>query len=402
MATQQDTQQQDPNQILRLLLSTIQSPESGGGSAYGTPEQGLTEQSSAYGMNNANAMSQPMPQADYSNQRKPGSGLALQLGSSLAGQLIKGVIGSGVSNYVGGKLADMNAKTEAARIKEALPDASPAAIKLLSGGGEVTQALGKSMLANQFTPTVRTLTDVEQKLQAAGFKPNTPEYQNAIKQVMFGPQDLQERKFQYDQNKSQEENARRKQEFDYKQKQDAITNANMQTDNARQFNATQFQQENALSTSHTRESQNFVAIRNATKNVFNALETATTSAPATLAAGTAFMKLLDPGSVVRESELGMALQAQGVFDRIGNMLNIVQNGKTLTAAQAAEFKDLTKKIYNAAEVSQKQLDAQYTGRAVHYGLDPKNVVTNYYPGSEDVTPAAKSDYEEYKKTQGMK
>jgi hypothetical protein len=398
------TQTQDPNQMLQMMLSFLAPGQAGGGDASKNDNsiaEGETAATSQAARDNIQHYQAVGANQIAANRNQYGQAPAVQPG--LLGHLLKGVIGSGVSNYVGNKLSDMNASRDAERIKKALPDASPAAIQLLSGGGDITQALGKTMLANQFkTPDVQPPTDLEQKLMAAGLKPGTVEYQNAIKQSLFGGQDLSERKFVYDQTKDAQTNADNKAKFEYQQKQDVIANANKQTDNTRQFNATQFQQENVLNTNHTKESQNFIAIRNATKNVFSALETATTSSPATLAAGTAFMKLLDPGSVVRESELGMALQAQGVFDRITNMLNIVQSGKVLTTAQAAEFKDLTKKIYNAAEVSQKQLDAQYTGRAVHYGLDPKNVVTDYYPGSPDVTPAAKAEYEDYKKYQEKK
>lgn len=104
------------------------------------------------------------------------------------------------------------------------------------------------------------------------------------------------------------------------------------------------------------------------------LDQATKSPAATLAAATKFMKLLDPGSVVRESELGMALAASGVIDRAQNYVNTLQNGKVLTPSQVVDFRNITGKMYEAAQQVQRQVDADYTGKANRYNLRPENVV----------------------------
>lgn len=122
------------------------------------------------------------------------------------------------------------------------------------------------------------------------------------------------------------------------------------------------------------QSKDFKAVGDAYKQISATLDKSTTSPAATLAAATKFMKLLDPGSVVRESELGMALAATGVFDRATNYVNTLKYGKVLTANQAADFKNITNQIYGAAQAGQKQVDANYKRQAEAYKLRPEMIV----------------------------
>ncbi len=138
-----------------------------------------------------------------------------------------------------------------------------------------------------------------------------------------------------------------------------------------------FEAEGKLADDHRAQSKTFVGIRDAYKRLSAALPNATTSAAATLAGATTFMKLLDPGSVVRESELGMALAATGAFDRAANYFNTLQNGKVLTASQAKDFQNIADQLYKAAEQSQSQIDRDFTERAGRYGLNPKNIIGTY-------------------------
>ncbi|MBK6865538.1 MAG: hypothetical protein IPG91_19505 [Ideonella sp.] len=56
-----------------------------------------------------------------------------------------------------------------------------------------------------------------------------------------------------------------------------------------------------------------------------------------LAGATKIMKILDPGSVVRESELGMAMAASGLMDRITNYARMTLSGQKLTPTQRKDF-----------------------------------------------------------------
>ena len=138
-----------------------------------------------------------------------------------------------------------------------------------------------------------------------------------------------------------------------------------------------FDAEGKMSDDFKAQAKEFVSVRDGYTRLNASLKHATKSAAATLAGATSFMKLLDPGSVVRESELGMALQASGVIDRATNYYNTLKLGKVLTPSQAKDFENIGKQIFEAAQANQKALEAQYAERAGRYGLNPKNIVTDY-------------------------
>jgi hypothetical protein len=93
-----------------------------------------------------------------------------------------------------------------------------------------------------------------------------------------------------------------------------------------------------------------------------------------LAAATKVMKILDPGSVVRESELGMAMAATGVEDKVKNYANLVITGQKLTPAQRKDFVDLSDKLYNAAAGQFNQKRNEYVGIAERNKLDVEAAV----------------------------
>jgi hypothetical protein len=129
-----------------------------------------------------------------------------------------------------------------------------------------------------------------------------------------------------------------------------------------------------LADDYRTQSKNFKDVVDASNRVKAALPSASKSAASTLAAATSFMKLLDPGSVVRESELGMALAATGAIDRVMNYYQVLQSGKVLTPSQVKDFNDTTDKILQAAKDGQKKVDQSYRGAAQQYGLRPEMVI----------------------------
>lgn len=132
----------------------------------------------------------------------------------------------------------------------------------------------------------------------------------------------------------------------------------------------------------------FSTVQTAHKQVINALNNP--SAANDLAAATKFMKLLDPGSVVRESELGMAMAATGAIDLMGNYLQRLQNGERLNPAQRADFKKAAELAYKAAEDTYGQIRQQYVDLAKGYNLNPDNIVLKQGKASSTPTPAAES------------
>ncbi len=78
-----------------------------------------------------------------------------------------------------------------------------------------------------------------------------------------------------------------------------------------------------------------------------------------VAGATKVMKLLDPGSVVRESELGIAMSASGRMDRLKNYFDMWSKGTKLTPTQRDEFKQLSTELYSAAAQAYNQKRGEY-------------------------------------------
>lgn len=89
-----------------------------------------------------------------------------------------------------------------------------------------------------------------------------------------------------------------------------------------------------------------------------------------VAAATKIMKLLDPGSVVRESELGIAMAATGKMDRLQNYVQNWTSGTKLTPAQRQDFQNLANELYAAAGQTYNNKRNEYVDFASKYNLDP--------------------------------
>lgn len=88
-----------------------------------------------------------------------------------------------------------------------------------------------------------------------------------------------------------------------------------------------------------------------------------------LAGATKIMKLLDPNSVVRESELGMAMAASGLMDRLTNYAKMRISGEKLTPAQRADFQALADKLYSASVDQFNNKRTEYQKIGGDYGLN---------------------------------
>jgi hypothetical protein len=93
-----------------------------------------------------------------------------------------------------------------------------------------------------------------------------------------------------------------------------------------------------------------------------------------LAAATKIMKLLDPGSVVRESELGMAMAATGLLDRVTNYAENIVKGTKLTEQQRKDFANLAQSLYGISESEYNKKREEYVGIAKRNNLPLEDVV----------------------------
>ena len=131
-----------------------------------------------------------------------------------------------------------------------------------------------------------------------------------------------------------------------------------------------------LADDYRTSSKGFQETAGALTKVKAALKSATTNPGSALAAGTAFMKILDPNSVVRESELGMALNASGWFDRAMNIHQKLMNGGVMTPEQARNLGAAADDLFAEAAATQRQIDAAFTKRTKDYGGNPERVIVD--------------------------
>ena len=94
----------------------------------------------------------------------------------------------------------------------------------------------------------------------------------------------------------------------------------------------------------------------------------------------AYMKMLDPGSVVREGEQATAAQAAGVPSRVINLYNRVLTGEKLTPDQRADFRKQAQNIYDLALSDQSEIVSRYTSIAKDKGMKPETIIFDYTKG----------------------
>ena len=115
------------------------------------------------------------------------------------------------------------------------------------------------------------------------------------------------------------------------------------------------------------------------------------SGPGDMAAVFGFMKLLDPGSVVRESEFSAAQNTSGLMDRIYLQKSKLVEGELLTPKQRDEFMKLATEFYNLTSV-------QFGDARLDLGQVVKNnsvfKVENIF-GSEEGPPSWYLDSQNY-------
>lgn len=102
-----------------------------------------------------------------------------------------------------------------------------------------------------------------------------------------------------------------------------------------------------------------------------------------------YMKVLDPGSVVRESEFATAAQTGAYGERIKAAVSRVLNGQRLSDEMRKDFENRAKELYLEQEKSHNKLTEEYDRLSKEMAVEPSQVLINY------VTEQVKVDNEEY-------
>jgi hypothetical protein len=90
-----------------------------------------------------------------------------------------------------------------------------------------------------------------------------------------------------------------------------------------------------------------------------------------------YMKMLDPGSTVREGEFATAQNSAGVPDIIRAQYNKISSGERLADKQRNDFAARATKLYNSQKESYQQQSEDFKKKAKASGLNPDNVVVDF-------------------------
>jgi len=144
-----------------------------------------------------------------------------------------------------------------------------------------------------------------------------------------------------------------------------------------------FGNEKDLRSEFTAQAKPFVELAQAYQKIETAAKNNTSAGDIALIYG--FMKVLDPGSVVREGEFATAANAGGVADTVRNMYNRALNGQRIGENIRNDFLGQARNIIESQRVLSDDMVARYTSVAQNYKLDPNQVV--FDPFKRMKTPA---------------
>jgi len=102
-----------------------------------------------------------------------------------------------------------------------------------------------------------------------------------------------------------------------------------------------------------------------------------------------YMKILDPGSVVRESEFANAAATGAYGEQMKAAALKIITGQRLSEAMRKDFMDRAKRLYRSQEQIYTSTERRYIGLAKRYGIDPQNIVAPIYDfGEKTDAPAS--------------
>ncbi len=136
--------------------------------------------------------------------------------------------------------------------------------------------------------------------------------------------------------------------------------------------AEQFKQEEKLRAQHQNLAKDFVKIRDAQARIVESAKDP--SAAGDLALIFNYMKVLDPGSTVREGEFANAQNSGSVDNRTRALYNQVTKGERLSPAMRKDFVNRADRLFKGQKAQYDKSSTQYKKLAKAYNLDPARVV----------------------------
>jgi hypothetical protein len=376
--------------MLAFLLNASQGQGSSGAeSAYGTPEQALTEQSAAQGQQNMQDLQQWQNQQGQYNRQQAEQAAQGSQTSGLLKQILGGAISHGLNKYIGGKIDTLNAgeelKAQQDYIQKMPKNLTPVqqAQYMQNGPTEDIQKTGNNMF-QQMLGNQDSASYLQPKTVMSGVE-NQPELQQPMQynqqtrqfepipnthpigaKLPYGSE--QRLSLAQDANQRAIEANQRSTDSLELQKQNFIeAQASRKWQQSQQLNA-DFMSHPAVKT-HELLDQSFGKIQS---TIGEGVEP---SAANDMAATYSIMHMLDPTSTVFESEYATMQHAAGIPDLVLNAFKKAYNGEMLMPAQRKEFYDMAQKLYEKSATQAEKQRQIFEGRAVRQGLDPEFIVS---------------------------
>jgi hypothetical protein len=105
-----------------------------------------------------------------------------------------------------------------------------------------------------------------------------------------------------------------------------------------------------------------------------------------------YMKILDPGSTVREGEFANAQNSGSAYQKMWGIYNRVVSGKRLEKTQRDMFVKRARKLYKGQELLQRRLEKEYTGLAKHFNVNVPGVVPQKIFPMKDLVEELETHY----------
>jgi hypothetical protein len=155
-------------------------------------------------------------------------------------------------------------------------------------------------------------------------------------------------------------------------------------------NQQNFQRADKLRDEFNNQSKEFIGVANSFKRIQDSASNPSPSGDLSLIFN--YMKVLDPGSTVREGEFATAQNAGSVDDRVQGLYNRIINGERLSPDQRSDFLNRAGKLYKGQEGRWRtQIKGRYENLAKKAGVDPTYVVSDFNveePQTQQQTPTA--------------
>lgn len=143
----------------------------------------------------------------------------------------------------------------------------------------------------------------------------------------------------------------------------------------------------------SKQSKDFIKVRDA----FGRIEASARdpSAAGDLALIFNYMKVLDPGSTVREGEFATAQNSGSVPDRTWNIYNRILTGQRLAPRQRADFVARAKGLFDQQRQFHTRLEDEYRRLATAFEVDPNQVIVDLnqpsaqQPATQTQTPGSR-------------